>query len=96
MDMSRKLKGCNHPDSKIVRATNEAQGIYMEVKGLRALTATIWGRTEAGIPRKVAGVIDMCNGRSKRDNIDGWVFEYVDAQIKDEEPFVDVLAELGI
>lgn len=94
--MSKKLKGCDHPDSKIVRASKPSEGIYMEVKGLRALTATIWGRTEAGIPRKVAGVIDMCNGKGKRDNIDGWVFEYVDTQIHNGEPFVDVLAELGI
>lgn len=95
--MTKKI-GALHPESKLVKATNKEQKICMEVRGVRALAATIWGRTPAGVPRKVAGVIEMCNNQTARSDIDGWVFEYVDPtpDSEDKEVFVDPLEELGI
>lgn len=91
-----RLIGSDNPQSKWVQAYNPKLGSKFEVRGVRAITAAIWGKTPAGIPKRVSSVISICNGKSSRDNIDGWYFKYIDEPTITEFETPDVLAELGI
>lgn len=91
-----RLIGSDNPQSKWVQAYNPKLGSKFEVKGVRAITAAIWGKTPAGIPKRVSSVISICNGTSKKDNLDGWYFRYVDTPIINISEPEDIFAELGI
>jgi hypothetical protein len=91
-----RLKAHEHPNSKWVKAINKSKSIEFHIKGVRAAAALIWGYTLAGIPKKVSGVISMCNGSTTRTDIEGWIFEY---SKKPPTPVVnekDPLSDLGI
>ena len=92
--------GSDHPKSRWIKAHNPEINVTFEVRGVRAVTAAIWGKTPAGIPRKVSSVISICNGSDKRDHLHGWYFSYINGPSNNrgvgvEEPR-DILAELGI
>lgn len=89
-----RLIGSDHPKSKWIEAFNPKSGIKFRAKGVRAVTASIWGKTPAGVPCKVSSVISICNGVDKRDNLEGWFFTYIEPPVMEEEE--DVLASLGI
>lgn len=88
--------GSDNPQSKLIQAFNPKLGSKFEVRGVRSIAAAIWGKTPAGIPKRVSSVISICNGKSKRDSIDGWYFKYIDEPTINEFETPDVLAELGI